>query len=149
MFSTLNSRTCRNMCIWRHKFCNAKMGVGPTLTWSNEAWYKESQYATSDIQTPFVYNSGCIVWCYCVQCNNNTDWAVNRINYFIFFEFIHLSYYLRLRIFCPYLFQFSGRVQLKILVVLTIKTEGGVGGGGVVRLTTNFCDFLNQGPANY
>ena len=24
------------MCIWRHKLCNAKTGVGPTFTWSNE-----------------------------------------------------------------------------------------------------------------
>ena len=29
----------RNMCIWRHKLCNAKTGVSPTFTWSNEAWY--------------------------------------------------------------------------------------------------------------
>ena len=28
-----------NMCICRHKLWNAKMGVGPTFTWSNEAWY--------------------------------------------------------------------------------------------------------------
>ena len=27
------------MCIWRHKLCNAKTGVGPTFTWSNEPWY--------------------------------------------------------------------------------------------------------------
>ena len=26
-----------NMCIWRHKLCNAKTGVGPTFAWSNEA----------------------------------------------------------------------------------------------------------------
>ena len=24
------------MCIWRHKLCNSKTGVGPTFTWSNE-----------------------------------------------------------------------------------------------------------------
>ena len=27
------------MCIWRHKLCNSKTGVGPTFTWSNEPWY--------------------------------------------------------------------------------------------------------------
>ena len=26
------------MFIWRHKLCNAEMGVGSTFTWSNEAW---------------------------------------------------------------------------------------------------------------
>ena len=26
------------MCIWRHKLCNSKTGVGPTFTWSNEPW---------------------------------------------------------------------------------------------------------------
>ena len=30
-----------NMCIWRHKLCNAKTGVGPTFTWSNEPWCNE------------------------------------------------------------------------------------------------------------
>ena len=38
LFSTLNSRMSKNMCIWRHKLCNAKTGVGPTFTWSNEPW---------------------------------------------------------------------------------------------------------------
>ena len=28
----------KNMCIWRHKLCNSKTGVGPTFTWSNERW---------------------------------------------------------------------------------------------------------------
>ena len=37
LLSTLNSRISRIMCIWRHKLCNAKTGVGPTFTWSNEA----------------------------------------------------------------------------------------------------------------
>ena len=37
LFSTLNSRMSRNMCIWRHKLGNAKTGVGPTFKWSNEA----------------------------------------------------------------------------------------------------------------
>ena len=32
-----NSRMSRNMCICRHKLCNAKMGVNPTFRWSNEA----------------------------------------------------------------------------------------------------------------
>ena len=36
LFSTLNSRMSKNMCIWRHKLYNAKTGVGPTLTRSNE-----------------------------------------------------------------------------------------------------------------
>ena len=31
-------RISRNMCIWHQKLCNAKTGVGPTFTWSNEAW---------------------------------------------------------------------------------------------------------------
>ena len=35
----LSSRMSRNMCIWLHKLCNAKISVGPTYTWSNEAWY--------------------------------------------------------------------------------------------------------------
>ena len=39
LFSTQNSRMSRNMYIWRHKLCNAKTGVGPTFTWSNEPWY--------------------------------------------------------------------------------------------------------------
>ena len=26
----------KHMCIWRHKLCNSKTGVGPTFTWSNE-----------------------------------------------------------------------------------------------------------------
>ena len=30
------------MCIWHHKLCNAKTGVGPTFTWPNEALYKGS-----------------------------------------------------------------------------------------------------------
>ena len=34
----------RNMCIWRHKLCNAKMGVGPTFTWSSEAWSTGSRW---------------------------------------------------------------------------------------------------------
>ena len=38
LFSTLNSRMSTNMCIWRHKLCNAKTGVGLTFTWSNEPW---------------------------------------------------------------------------------------------------------------
>ena len=37
LFSSLNSRMSRNMCIWRNKLCNAKTGVGPTFTRSNEA----------------------------------------------------------------------------------------------------------------
>ena len=36
-FSTLKSRMSRNMCIWHHKLCNVKMGVGLTFTWSNDA----------------------------------------------------------------------------------------------------------------
>ena len=36
LFSTLNSMISKNMCIWRHKLCNAKTVVGPTFTWSNE-----------------------------------------------------------------------------------------------------------------
>ena len=39
LFSTLNSRMSKKMCIWRHKLCNSKTGVGPTFTWSNEPWY--------------------------------------------------------------------------------------------------------------
>ena len=39
LFSILNSRMSKNMCIWRHKLCNSKTGVGPTFTWSNEPWY--------------------------------------------------------------------------------------------------------------
>ena len=39
LFSTLYSRKSKNMCIWRHKLCNSKTGVGPTCTWSNEPWY--------------------------------------------------------------------------------------------------------------
>ena len=27
--------------ILRHKLCNDKMGVGPTFTWSNEAWFRQ------------------------------------------------------------------------------------------------------------
>ena len=38
-FFTLYSRTSWNFCIWRHKSCNAKTGIGPTFTWSNEAWF--------------------------------------------------------------------------------------------------------------
>ena len=38
LFSSLNSRMSMNMCIWRHKLCNAKTGVGPTFTFSNEPW---------------------------------------------------------------------------------------------------------------
>ena len=38
-FSTINSRMSRNMYILRHKLCNVKTGVGPTFTWSNEAWF--------------------------------------------------------------------------------------------------------------
>ena len=38
-FSTLNSRMFRNICIWRHKMCNAKTGVGQTFTLSNEPWF--------------------------------------------------------------------------------------------------------------
>ena len=38
-FSILNSRMSKNMCIWRHKLCNSKTGVGPTFTWSNEPWF--------------------------------------------------------------------------------------------------------------
>ena len=44
MFSTLNSRMSKNMCIWRRKLCNSKMGVGPTFTWSNEPWFKEEVF---------------------------------------------------------------------------------------------------------
>ena len=40
LFSTLKSRMSKNMCFWRHKLCNAKTGVGPNFTWSNEAWYR-------------------------------------------------------------------------------------------------------------
>ena len=36
LFSILNSRMSKNMCIWRHKLCNSKTGVCPTFTWSNE-----------------------------------------------------------------------------------------------------------------
>ena len=36
LFSTINSRMSWNMCIQRHKLCNAKTCVGPTFTWSNE-----------------------------------------------------------------------------------------------------------------
>ena len=36
LFSAVNSRMSRNMCIWCHKLCNAKTGDGPTFTWSNE-----------------------------------------------------------------------------------------------------------------
>ena len=39
LFSILNSRMSENICIWRHKLCNSKTGVGPTFTWSNEPWY--------------------------------------------------------------------------------------------------------------
>ena len=39
LFSALNSKMSRNLCIWLHKLCNAKTGVGPTFTWSNEPWY--------------------------------------------------------------------------------------------------------------
>ena len=42
LFSFLNSRMSKNMCIWRHKLCNSKTGVGPTFTWSNEPWLKAS-----------------------------------------------------------------------------------------------------------
>ena len=38
LFCTPNSRMSCNMCIWRHKLCNAKTAVGPTFTWSNEPW---------------------------------------------------------------------------------------------------------------
>ena len=31
-----------DMCIGRHKLCNAKTGVGPTFTWSNEPWYTKN-----------------------------------------------------------------------------------------------------------
>ena len=40
--SSIHSRMSGNMCIWRHKLCNAKQGFGPTFTWSNEAWLKEA-----------------------------------------------------------------------------------------------------------
>ena len=36
LFSIVNSRMSKNMCIWRQKLCNVKTGVGPTFTWSNE-----------------------------------------------------------------------------------------------------------------
>ena len=36
-FTHLNSRMSRNMRKLRHKLGNAKTGVGPTFTWSNEA----------------------------------------------------------------------------------------------------------------
>ena len=39
LFSILNSRMSKDMCIWRHKLCNSKTGVDPTFTWSNEPWY--------------------------------------------------------------------------------------------------------------
>ena len=39
LFSILNSRMTKNMCIWHHKLCNSKTGVGPTFTWSNEPWF--------------------------------------------------------------------------------------------------------------
>jgi hypothetical protein len=42
LFSILNSRISKNMCICRHKLCNSKTGVGPTFTWSNEHWYMQS-----------------------------------------------------------------------------------------------------------
>ena len=38
-FSTLRSRMSKNMCICFHKLCNAKTGVSPTFTWSNEALF--------------------------------------------------------------------------------------------------------------
>ena len=44
LFSNLNSRMSKNMHIWRHKFCNAKMGVGPTFTWPNEPWWRVTRY---------------------------------------------------------------------------------------------------------
>ena len=44
LFSTLSFRMSNNMCIWRHKLCNSKTGVGPTFTWSNEPWYIEEFY---------------------------------------------------------------------------------------------------------
>ena len=31
-FSTQNFRMSRNICIWRHKLCNAKTVIGPTFT---------------------------------------------------------------------------------------------------------------------
>ena len=34
--SALSSKSSRNMCILRHKLCNAKTGVSPTFTWSKE-----------------------------------------------------------------------------------------------------------------
>ena len=46
LFSTLHSRMSKNMCIWRHKLCNTKTGVGPTFTWSNEPWSKASHLIT-------------------------------------------------------------------------------------------------------
>ena len=36
-YSTLSSRMSRNMCKLCHKLHNAKKGVCPTFTWSNEA----------------------------------------------------------------------------------------------------------------
>ena len=40
LFSTLSSRMSKNMCKLRHKLRNAKKGVGQTITWSNEAWFR-------------------------------------------------------------------------------------------------------------
>ena len=39
LFSILNSRMSKNMCIWHHKLCYSKTGVSPIFTWSNEPWY--------------------------------------------------------------------------------------------------------------
>ena len=38
--STPTSRMSSNMCIWPHKLCNAKTGISPTFTLSNEPWFK-------------------------------------------------------------------------------------------------------------
>ena len=38
-FSSLDFRRFKNMCKLRQKLRNAKTGIGPTFTWSNDAWF--------------------------------------------------------------------------------------------------------------
>ena len=49
LFSILNSRISKNMCIWRHKLCNSKTGIGPTFTWSNEPWFRGIYYSLVNV----------------------------------------------------------------------------------------------------
>ena len=69
LFSTLNSRISKNMCIWRHKLCNAKTVVGPTFTWSNEPWYMRTSSRPARSKQIWPDNTEMVPWCIAMQRN--------------------------------------------------------------------------------